>query len=117
VIEEIDKELKLGRIGENEGEEEKSNLIQELAEEKERMEELNLPERASKEEMEVGDKEKYDRKSMSQEDVSNYKEVEITEERRDVQKRSKKEILIKMKPSAFPLDPEADEDNSGNNTT
>jgi hypothetical protein len=34
VIEEIDEELKLGSIGENEGDEERSNLVQELAEEK-----------------------------------------------------------------------------------
>jgi hypothetical protein len=118
VIREIDEELKLGNVCENEGDEERKNLIQEVAEEKERMEELNLPGRAAKERMNKEDKIVYNRKVMSQEDVSSYKEVSEVEERHVIQKQElNNEILIVVKTSKFPLNPEAEEDNSGNNQT
>jgi hypothetical protein len=114
-IEEVDEELKLGNICENEGDELRKNLIQEIVGEKERMEELNLPEKAPKKRMNKEDKIIYNRKVMSQEEVSSYKEVNEEEEKHDIQKRNLNEILIETKPSKFPLYPEADDNISGDN--
>jgi hypothetical protein len=64
------------------------------------------------------DKVIYNRKVMSQEEVSSYKDVKEVEEIHDIQKQGRNnEILIVMKPDKFPLNPEADENNSGNNQT
>jgi hypothetical protein len=79
------------------------------------MKELNLPEKAPKEKMNKEDKERYNRKIMLQEEVSSYKEVEMEEEKHEIQRRNLNEILIEKKRSEFPLDPEADENNSGIN--
>jgi hypothetical protein len=54
IIEEVDDELKLGKIYENERDAERKNLMQELVEEKERKNEQNLPEEAIVDEMERG---------------------------------------------------------------
>jgi hypothetical protein len=117
VIQDIDEDLQMGKIGENEGEEENGNLIQELAMEKERMKELNLPENAPFDEMEEEQEEKYNRKSNLQSDVFSYKEVELEEEKHDIRKKNNKEILINLKPSAFPSDPETEEETSGINSS
>jgi hypothetical protein len=118
VIEEIDEELKLGNIYENEGDEERNNLIQELVEEKVRMEELNLPERANKEEMTEEDLLIYNKKIMPHEEVSSYRDVVEVEEKHEIQMQvSSKEILIIKKPIKYPLDPGADDNISGDNQT
>jgi hypothetical protein len=118
VIEEIDEELELGNIYENEGDEERKKLIQELAGEKERMEELNLPERANKEKMNKEDLLIYNKKIMLQEEVSSYRDgVEFEEKHKIQMQESSKEILIVKKPIKYPLDPGADDNNSGNNQT
>jgi hypothetical protein len=51
IIESVDEELKLGSIYDNEGDAERRSLIQELIEEKERMNELNLPQEAISDKM------------------------------------------------------------------
>jgi hypothetical protein len=82
------------------------------------MEELNLPEKAAKEKMNKEDRLVYNKKVMAQEEVSSYKEVEEVEEKHDTQRQDlNNEILIVRKPSEFPLNPEAEENNSGNNQT
>jgi hypothetical protein len=93
-------------------------LVLELVNEKGRMNELNLPEKAEKEKMNRVDKVVYNKKVMSQEEVSSYKEVEEVEEKHDIRRQElNNEILIVRKPSEFPLNPEAEEKNSGNNQT
>jgi hypothetical protein len=118
VIMEIDEELRLGNICENEGDKERKNLVQEVAEEKERMEELNLPEVAAKERMNKQDKMTYNRKAMLQEDVYSYKEVNKVKEKHVQQRQEVNNgIEIIFKPSKFLPDPEADDEISGNNQT
>jgi hypothetical protein len=118
VIMKIDEDLRLGNICENEGDKERKNLVQEVAEEKGRMEELNLPEMAAKERMSKQDKMAYNRKAMLQEDVCSYKEVSDVEEKHVIQRQeTNNEIAIILKPSKFLPDPEADENISWNNQT
>jgi hypothetical protein len=114
IIEDIDEELKLGNIYENEGDAERKNLIQELVMEKERMNELNLPEEAINEEMREEEFLIYKNKVMKQEDVADYKEVSEVEEKHYIEKPNlSNEIVINTKPNEHPLDPEAEDNNLG----
>jgi hypothetical protein len=110
----VDEELKSGSIYENEGDAERKNLVIELADEKERMNELNLPEEAIDDKMDDEVFEIYNNKVMNQEEVADYKEVQEEEETHLIERSNqKKEIVIIMKPSEHPLFPKADKNNIG----
>jgi hypothetical protein len=112
VIESVDEERKLGSIYDNEGDAERKKLIQELEEEKERMNELNLPQEAIDDNMDDEIFEIYNHKVMNQEEVADYGEVQ-QEEAHLIERPNQNEIVIVMKPSEHPLFSEEEDNNFG----
>jgi hypothetical protein len=96
---------------------ETKNLIQELVDEKERMNEINLPEEAIDDKMNDDIFEIYNNKGMSQQEVADYREVQEEEETHLIERSNQKEIVIFLKPSEHRLFPEADENNFGDDET
>jgi hypothetical protein len=103
----------LGSIYENEGDTERKDLVLELINEKERMNEINLPENVIEVTIDDDDFEIYNNKVMNQEEVADYKEVQEEESHQIEPPEKAKEIVIIGKPSEHLLIPEADENNLG----
>jgi glucose-6-phosphate-specific signal transduction histidine kinase len=80
---------------------------------RERKKELDLPEETMKDAMDDDDFEIYNNKEKKQEEVTDYKEVQ-EEELHQIEKPTQtKEIVIIMRPSKYPLFPEAEDNNFG----
>jgi tellurite resistance protein len=90
----------------------------ELVDEKERMNELNLPEEAIEDKTDDEIFEIYNNRVMNQEEVIDYREVQEEEELHTIEKPDpNNEIVIIMKPIENPLFPVADENNYGDDET
>jgi hypothetical protein len=90
----------------------------ELADEKERMNELNLSEEAMDDKMDDDIFGIYNNKVINQKEFADYREVQEDEESHLIERpNQKKEIVIVMKPSEHPLFPGEDDNNFGDDET